>query len=800
MEGTYTYRMPADSTDTPSIGMRVLAPLGPKKIVTGIVATVRQSNDQDQPDRLKEIYCYLDEYPLVTQEQLLLWQRMADYYMCTLGEVMRAALPTALKLESETRVHKNPDFIAENRLPKMAEAVLDMLPENKSLSLQELAKQLDVRSVLPAVNALLEVGAVFVEESIREKYVPKTKAFISLGEMPALDGSVRLTEKQLQLNRSFLSVEAEKVGLNELLASAGVSSAVLSGLLQRGILVKTLEQVSALEEADVSVLQAHLLTPEQQQAVNAIRRAWQQTPTVLLHGVTSSGKTEVYIHLIQEQISQGKQVLYLVPEIALTTQLTDRLQAVFGNRLGVYHSRFSDRERVEIYKHVLAGNQYDVVIGVRSSLFLPFKNLGLIIVDEEHDASYKQQDPNPRYHARTTALMLSSLFGAKTLLGTATPAVETYYNALNGKYGLVEMTQRFAGLSLPAIHLLDLKKAYHRKEMDGHFSTALSFRIREQLAAGKQVLLFQNHRGYNAYVECGECSYVPKCVHCDISLTEHRSVVPGQPSRLVCHYCGYSIPTPVVCPECGQGELKDRGFGTEKLEEEAKEFFPEARVARMDADSTQTKHAHEKLIRKFAAHEIDILVGTQMITKGLDFKDVSLVAVMKADSILNIPDFRAYERGYQMLEQVSGRAGRHGEAGHVIMQTADVDNPLFLQLKKHDYRAMYEEQLAQRKEYQYPPFHRIISVSLRHREPSRLDTAARTLHDRLRSVFGSRCSDVIIPAVSRVQSVYVRVLILKIEASAPYAKAKEMLAAEIRYVQSLPPCKGAQIVPDVDPM
>lgn len=780
--------------------MRVLAPLGPKKIVTGVVAAVRLSEEQDEVLSFKEIICFLDDSPLVTSHQLSLWQRMADYYLCSLGEVMRASLPTALKLESETRVHKNPDFIAEKRLSKMAEAILNLLPDKKSVSLQELAKKLDVHSVLPAVNTLLEAGAVVVEENIREKYIPKTKTFISLGDLPVMDGNIRLTPKQMQLLQTFLSLETAKVGQAELLTSSGVSVAVLSGLLQRGILVKTIEQVSDLEDSELPIHQAHLLAAEQQQAVNAIRREWQSKPTVLLHGVTSSGKTEVYIHLIQEQIRQGKQVLYLVPEIALTTQLTDRLRSVFGNRLGVYHSRFSDRERVEIYKRILEGEGYDVILGVRSSLFLPFRNLGLIIVDEEHDSSYKQQDPNPRYHARTTALMLASLFTAKTLLGTATPAIESYYNALNGKYGLVELTKRFAGLSLPAIHLLDLQKAYQRKEMDGHFSTALSFRIREQLAAGKQVLLFQNHRGYNAYVECGECCYVPKCVHCDISLTEHRSFVSGQPSRLVCHYCGYSIPTPSVCPMCGQGELKDRGFGTEKLEEEAQDLFPEARIARMDADTTRTKHAHERLIRQFANHEIDILVGTQMITKGLDFKDVSLVAVMKADSILNLPDFRSYERGYQMLEQVSGRAGRHGEAGHVIIQTSDMDNPLFIHLKKHDYRAMYEEQVRQRKVFQYPPFYRIISIVLRHREPSRLDAAARTLRDRLHLVFGSRCSEVIVPFVSRAQNMYIRELVLKIEASAPYSKAKQMLVAEIKYVQSLQSCKGTMIIANVDPM
>lgn len=715
--------------------MRVLVPLGKKKIVTGIVLSVRQGEEEQQTYR--EVIRFQDPYPIITAEQLRLWNWMSAYYMCSLGEVMRAALPAALKPEGD-----------------------------------------------------------------EERYTPKMKTYISLGEVPPAGGTKGklLTEKQQQLLRIFLGYEAEKVGQAELLEAAGVSTAVLEGLLKRGVLQKTMEEESRLQKRGCKTREAYALTEEQERAAQAIRNAWKTTPTVLLHGVTSSGKTEVYIRLIQEQIESGKQVLYLVPEIALTTQLTDRLQAVFGDRMAVYHSRFSDNERAEIYQNMLRGGQYDVVIGVRSSLFLPFRNLGLIIVDEEHDASYKQQDPAPRYHARTTAQMLASLHGAKVLLGTATPAVETYYNALQGKYGLAEMPNRFAGLSLPAIHLMDLKKAYAHKAMTGHFSDPLVFRIREQLDAGKQVLLFQNHRGYNAYVECRACGYVPKCAHCDISLTEHRSVVPGMANRLVCHYCGYSTPLPSACPTCGQDQLADRGFGTEKLEEEAKALFPEARVARMDADTTVSKHAHEKLIRQFANHEIDILVGTQMITKGLHFKDVSLVAVLKADSILNIPDFRACERGYQMLEQVAGRAGRAGEPGHVILQTTDTENPVFRHLKQHDYRAMYEEQVAQREIFRYPPFHRIICVTLRHRESSRLETASRTLCERLKQVFGTRCSDVIVPAVSRAQGYYIRQLMLKIEAAAPYAKAKEMLGQEIAQVLTLQGCKGTVITPDVDPM
>jgi primosomal protein N' (replication factor Y) len=662
VEGSFTYLLPASEKEPEvQVGQRVVVPLGKKKEVMGVVETVREAREDEEVGVLREVLRFPEEGPLVTAEQMQLWQWIARYYMCSLGEVMRAALPNSLRQEKESRRRKTPDGIGEKQ----------------------------------TANALNE---------------------------------------------------------------------------------------------------------EQTRAVEEIYQAWEKTPTVLLFGVTSSGKTEVYIHLAEETIRKGKKVLYLVPEIALTTQLTDRLRRVFGERLGVYHSRFTDRERETIYKNVLAGDRYDVVLGVRSSLFLPFRDLGLIIVDEEHDTSYKQQDPAPRYHARTVALMLGSIWSARTLLGTATPSVETYYNALQGKYGLVEMKRRYAGLALPAIHLLDLQRAYKQKKMEGHLSLPLVVHMREQLEAGKQVLLFQNRRGYNSFIECPECGYVPRCVNCDISLTEHKPVAEGLPSRLVCHYCGYSIPAPSVCPECGKGEPVDRGFGTEKIEEEAKTLFPEARIARMDTDTTHAKDAHEKLIRRFADHEIDILVGTQMITKGLHFKDVSLVAVLKADAMLNQPDFRAQERAYQMLEQVSGRAGRAGTEGHVILQTSDIDNPLFKHLQRHDYEAMYAEQIEERKSFRYPPFYRIIGMTLRHREQSRLEAASRTLHDRLKQVFGTRCSEVIVPAVGRVQNLYIRQLTLKIEASASYAKAKEMLEAELRYVKGLGPCKGTLITLDVDPM
>jgi len=792
--GLYTYSVPDDCPLNPQVGLRVLVPLGKKKIYTGIIARIYSSLErQDVPATgWKEIYCFLDDVPQVTPNQLRLWQWMADYYMCTQGEVMRAALPTALKPESETRIALNPDFQAAAALPKLQQRLLDMLADGKPKNIDEIVRQLDVRTVLPSINVLLELGAITVDENVSDRYVPRKRHMISLSPDFSIE---KLTDKQDALLRSFLEMETERVERQELLDRSGSTKAVLDALVKKGVLCDTLEQIDRLHEEAAST-EAHPLNEAQQRALDEIHSSMAQHPVTLLHGVTSSGKTEVYIHLIQEALARGQQVLYLVPEIALTTQLTDRLRRVFGDRLGVYHSKFSDQERVEIYRNVLMGKSYDVVIGVRSSLFLPFQRLGLIIVDEEHDASYKQADPAPRYHARSAAIMLASYFGAKTLLGTATPAIETYYNALSGKFGLVKLTERYRGLSLPEIHMIDLKEQYRRKEMYGHFSDPLHDKMQQELREGKQVILFQNRRGYSSYLECKECAYIPKCVNCDVSLTEHR-----YSRTLVCHYCGYTIPVPSVCPACKTpGALLDRGFGTEMIEEELNRYFPSASVARMDQDTTRNKNAHQRLIQDFAAHRVDVLVGTQMVTKGLHFDDVSLVAVMRADQMLNMPDFRASERAYQMLEQVAGRAGRTGQQGEVFVQASDVDNPVYGYLQQHDYEALYHDLIRERQTFHYPPFHRIIELTLRHHDQSRLETAARTLQERLRAVFGMRCSTVIVPVISRVQNQYSRSIVLKIEATASFAKAKEMLLAEMHYVQSIPQCKGTMIIPDVDPM
>ena len=643
----------------PQIGMRVLVPLAKKEIV-GIVYR-EHTEPVDATIKVRDIICTLDLEPFVTQEQLRLWNWIAEYYMCTLGDVMAAALPA------------------------------------------------------------------------------------------------KANDRQYSLD-----VQKRRVKL----------------------------PVYSDETATINTL-----NEQQTHALDSIHRQWQENETVLLYGVTSSGKTEVYIHLIEEQLSQGKQVLYLVPEIALTTQLTDRLSRIFGNRIFVYHSRVSDGQRMEMYRRLLTETDKPLLIlSARSGVFLPLHNLGLVIVDEEHEPSYKQAEPAPRYHARSVATMIAKMAGAKVLLGTATPSVETYYNATTGKFGLTVMPERYQGLELPSIKLIDLNRQYHRKEMYGHFSDPLVERIREELGKGKQVILFQNRRGYAPMLLCKDCGKPPRCPDCDAALTVHL-----RDRLLRCHYCGHSEAIPTACPQCG-GELTIRGFGTERLEDEVRGLFPEARIARMDLDTTQKKNDYQDIIDRFSRHEVDILIGTQMVTKGLHFDDVSLVGVLSVDHILNQPSFRSYERAYQLLEQVAGRAGRKGDKGEIIIQTWDPKNPLFDILREHNYEHLFAEQLQERQAFNYPPFHRLISIILRHTDLRRLESASKILRDRLAASFGERCTQVIVPAVARVQKYHIRHIRVRIEVGSSPIVAKRIIREHINYVEKLTSCKGVKIMPDVDPM
>ena len=740
----YTYNipdvlLPIANRQSPITGCRVLVPLG-KKSVIGII--YRRHEGELAPNiRVRDIIQVIDEQPIVTPKQLQLWEWLAQYYMCTLGEVMAAALPS------------------------------EIIDDNYSAATTQ--------------------------------YIQLSPAYLAKEAQEQLLGELKRAKKQEQLVRDFLRLAQNyQVERRVLLEQAGVSGAILRTLIDKGIFIEEERPISRLRQYTGETQQPHPLDSQQTKAIKEIRESWQEKNVTLLHGVTSSGKTEVYIHLIEEVLQQGKQVLYLVPEIALTTQLTDRLQAVFGDKLVVYHSKFSNAERVEIYNEVKGERREAkgrVILGARSAIFLPFNNLGLIIVDEEHEPSYKQQDPAPRYHARSAAIMMAGWYGAKVLLGTATPSIESYHNALNGKYGLVEMIERFQGLQLPQITMIDLQRQYHRKEMYGHFADPLVNRIREELAKGKQVILFQNRRGYAPVLQCTKCGEAPKCPNCDVTMTYHKAH-----NTLNCHYCGHhssliTRSSSLTCPKCG-GEMRTQGFGTERLEEEIQGLFPEARVARMDLDSTRKKDAYQTIIDRFAKHEVDILIGTQMVTKGLHFNDVSLVAVLLADSLLNTPDFRSYELAFQMLEQVSGRAGRTGSQGEVMIQTFDPKNSLYQHLIQHDYQGLYEEQIAERKAFSFPPYHRIIMLTLKHRDMQRLTAASDMLQQRLQQMFGARVSGVILPSIARTQNMYVRQIRLTIEANANIARAKEMVREQIILVQQHATSKGTIILPDVDPM
>ena len=736
----YTYNIPEALLPiayrlSPITGCRVLVPLGKKSII-GIIYC-KHEGELPASVKVRDVLQIIDDTPIVTAEQLKLWEWLSSYYMCTLGEVMAAALPS------------------------------EIIDDNYSAATTQ--------------------------------YIQLSPAYLAKEAQQQLLGELKRAKKQEQLVRDFLRLAQNyQVERRVLLEQSGVSGAILRTLIDKGIFLEEERPISRLRQYNGEIQQPHPLDSQQSRAITEIRESWLEKNVTLLHGVTSSGKTEVYIHLIKEVLQQGKQVLYFVPEIALTTQLTDRLQAVFGDKLVVYHSKFSNAERVEIY-HEVKGDEAmrreaRVILGARSAIFLPFSDLGLIIVDEEHEPSYKQQDPAPRYHARSAAIMMAHWYGAKVLLGTATPSIESYHNASSGKYGLVEMKERFQGLQLPQITMIDLQRQYHRKEMYGHFADPLVDKIREELAKSKQVILFQNRRGYAPVLQCTKCGEAPKCPNCDVTMTYHKAT-----NSLVCHYCGHSTRIPSKCPKCG-GEMRTQGFGTERLEEEIHGLFPEARVARMDLDSTRKKDAYQTIIDQFANHEVDILIGTQMVTKGLHFNDVSLVAVLQADSLLNTPDFRSYEQAFQMLEQVSGRAGRTGSQGEVMIQTFNPKNPVFEFLKAHDYEGLYQQQIAERELFKYPPYQRLIMLTLRHRDLGRLEAAASLLQQRLQQSFGERVSGVIIPSVTKVSNQWVRQIRLRIETTANITRAKALLKEHINFVQQQEKCKGTIILPDVDPM
>lgn len=739
LDGVFTYSVPQSLEGQVRVGVRVLVPFGRSKTYVGIVDK-SSVNCQLSDVNYKDVLQVLDASPILTDCQLRLWQWISDYYMSPIGEVYKAALPSGLKAEdgyrpkTELYIRLTPKFRSEQAL----HIALDMLQRAPS----------------------------------------QQKAFIDFLDL-ALS------------NEDYLAGITRDELLNQ-----GHTLATITALVKRGLLETFEQEVGRLNHGgEPHPERIKTLSLAQQDAYNQIQFAFLKKNVTLLHGVTSSGKTEIYIHLIQQALEKQQQVLYLLPEIALTVQMMDRLQRIFGNRLGIYHSKYSDAERVEIWQKQLSTHPYDVILGARSAVFLPFQRLGLVIVDEEHETSYKQQDPAPRYHARDTAIVLAQMMGAKVLLGTATPSTETYHNAQTGKYGLVELKERYQGILLPEIQVVDIKDLQHRKMMSGPFSPQLLLKVREALERGEQAILFQNRRGYAPMIECRKCGWVPHCQNCDVSLTYHRHL-----NQLTCHYCGSTYQVPVECPACGSRDLASRGYGTEKIEDQVREIFPEARIARMDLDTTRSRQAYERIINDFSAGRTNLLIGTQMISKGLDFDRVSVVGILNADTMLNYPDFRAYEHAFMMMAQVSGRAGRKGRQGLVILQTKSPDLSVIRQVVNNDFDAFFRSILAERRQFRYPPYCRLVYVFLKHRSDSLADAAGHDLGRLLRQWFGARVLGPDRPAVAKVKSLAIRKLVLKLEPGLNMSDVRKYLALARQQMLQDKRYTSLQIYFDIDPL
>lgn len=806
--GQYTYSVPADLEDKVKAGCRIVVPFGSKKFYTAIVTSVHQNAPETY--ETKDLVEVLDTSPVLLKRQYDFWKWLADYYLCTLGDVYKAALPSGMKLESETLVVSNPEFEADKPLPEKEQRILDLLSDDSEQCITQLEKASGIKNLLPVIKSLLEKEAIRVKEELKRSYKPRVEVRVRLTEgMQAEEIVHRLFDtlarapKQLALLMKYIELSGwsgekknpKEVSRKALLDATGATNSVFNGLVEKHIFETYTFEIGRLSEGPVEIVGLNPLSMAQQRAYTEILAHFHQKNVCLLHGVTASGKTEIYIHLIQQAIQAGKQVLYLLPEIALTTQITERLRRVFGNRLGIYHSKFPDAERVEIWRKQLTDQDYDVILGVRSSVFLPFRRLGLVIVDEEHENTYKQQEPAPRYHARNAAIMLASMFGAKTLLGTATPSIETYYNAVNGKYGWVQLTERHQQIQLPHIEVVDIKELVRKKRMTAQFSPLLLQKIREALDQKEQVILFQNRRGFAPMIECRTCGWVPKCKNCDVSLTYHKGL-----NQLTCHYCGYTYQVPKSCPACGGVELMNRGFGTEKIEDDIKLIFPEARVARMDLDTTRTRTAYERIIADFEEGKTDILIGTQMVSKGLDFDRVSVVGILNADSMLNYPDFRSYERAFQLMAQVAGRAGRKNKQGLVVLQTKSPDLPLIHQVVANDYSGLYQTQIDERRLFKYPPFYRLIYVYLKHRKEGVLEQAADLMAGYLRNGLGDRVLGPDRPPVSRIQTLFIRKIVVKIEQQASMSKVREYLQQVQRAIIEDERFRSLLVYYDVDPM
>jgi len=800
IQKTFTYSVTQSEYEFLQKGMRVAVSFGKSKMYTGLVFNLHQTPPEIY--EAKEILQILDDKPIVNETQLKHWEWISNYYMCSLGDVYRAALPSAFLLESETIVYKNKAFQNEDILNDDEFLIYEALQHQSQLTVHQVADILGKKKVMPIINELINKSAIYIKEQIYEQYKPKLIKYVRLhsdysseNSLESLLQELSRAKKQREVVMSYfqLSTAKKPIKVKDLETTSGASSATIKALVDKHVFefyqVKT-DRISY--KGETNDLKA--LNEFQEQALKEIKTSFETKEVTLLHGITSSGKTEVYTKLIQDTLDDGKQALFLLPEIALTTQIIVRLQNYFGNQISVFHSKYSMNERVEVWNNVLENKpKAQIILGARSSIFLPFKNLGLIVVDEEHETSYKQFEPSPRYNARDAAIVLSHMHQGKILLGSATPSLETYFNAKENKYGFVELNRRFGNVQLPQIHLVDIKEKQRKREMTGHFSDTLLKEIQEALDLKEQVILFQNRRGFSPIVECKTCGVSPQCPNCDVSLTFHKFK-----HELKCHYCNYQRAMPNSCGACGSNTLDTKGFGTEQIELELKELFPKYAIGRMDLDTTRGKYGYQKIIGAFEAREIDVLVGTQMLSKGLDFDNVSLVGVLNADMMLNFPDFRAHERAYQLMVQVSGRAGRSKKQGKVMIQTYNPYHQILQQVSTTDYTAMYKEQLQDRWQYHYPPYYRLVKITLKHKDYQKVDAGIIWLAKAMSNVFGEHVLGPSAPAVARIRNQYIKNVMLKIPPKQSLGKTKQELEKIKNTFQAVADFRPIRYITDVD--
>ncbi len=800
---TFTYGVSEAEYNYIQIGMRVAVPFGKSKIYTALIIDIHE-NKPSLYDA-KEIHQILDEKPIVNEKQIAHWQWIASYYMCAIGDVYRGAMPSGLLLESETIISQKQDvFVEESQLSDEEFLVYEALQQQSSLKVQDIINILNKKNIFPVIQKLIDKNILVLQEEMLESYTPKLIRYVKLhSKYDSNEGLSELLEvlknanKQKEIVLSYFQISASEkkpVTVKKLVEIANSTSAIVKALIDKEIFEEYYIQVDRVNFSGKTMEEQLKLSQAQEVAFDSIKENFTQKEVCLLHGVTSSGKTEIYIKLIEDFIKGEKQILYLLPEIALTTQLVGRLRDYFGNKVAVFHSKYNNNERVEVWQQVLAQSpKAQIVIGARSALFLPFSNLGLVIVDEEHEQTFKQVDPSPRYHARDASIVLANSHHAKVLLGSATPSIETYFNAQSGKYGLVEIFKRYGNVMMPDIELVDLKEKYFRKKMSGHFSDTLIDEITLALSLGEQIILFQNRRGFSPVIECMTCGHVPQCPQCDVSLTFHK-----HKNQLRCHYCGYSMAKPTNCHVCSSVDLTTKGFGTEQIQQELTELFPSAKIGRMDQDTTRGKYGFEKIIDSFKNREIDILVGTQMLAKGLDFDNVSLVGIMNADNLLFHPDFRAFERSYQMMTQVSGRSGRSEKQGKVIIQTYNPNHNTIQQVVNNDYEGMYKEQLYDRKIYNYPPYYKLIKFTLKHRDFDKLKEGSMWLYQVMKLNLAIPVLGPEEPPISRIRNEYIRTILIKIPISQPLQGTKKTIQKMLNSFDLVAQYRSIKVTVNVD--